>query len=51
MQVLLDWHKDDPVSLWEQHRNATIFEAQGNRNPLIDHPDWATHIDWRAGFG
>ena len=23
------------------HRNAAIFERQGNRNPLIDHPEWA----------
>jgi hypothetical protein len=28
----------------------TIFEAQGNRNPLIDHPEWARQIDFRRGL-
>jgi hypothetical protein len=28
-----------------------IIETQGNRNSLIDHPDWATRIDFGAGFG
>jgi endonuclease I len=36
--LLLAWHQDDPVTLWEQHRNAAIHHRQGNRNPFIDHP-------------
>jgi endonuclease G, mitochondrial len=32
------------VSDYERHRNAAIFERQGNRNPLIDHPEWAQHL-------
>ena len=39
-EMLLAWHERDPVTLWEQHRNASIFERQGNRNPFIDHPEW-----------
>jgi hypothetical protein len=28
-----------------------VSELQGNRNPLIDHADWASRIDVLAGFG
>ena len=38
--MLLTWHDQDPVTMWELHRNAAIFERQGNRNPFIDHPEW-----------
>jgi endonuclease I len=34
--LLLAWHEGDPVGEWERHRNAAIFERQGNRNPFID---------------
>ena len=36
---------------YERHRNAAIFERQGNRNPLIDHPEWAARIDFGAPAG
>jgi endonuclease G len=42
--VLLGWHETDPVSEWERHRNAAIHGRQGNRNPFIDHPDWAADL-------
>jgi endonuclease G, mitochondrial len=48
--LLLGWHETAPVSEYERHRNATIFEKQGNRNPLIDHPDWARRIEFSAGL-
>lgn len=38
------------VSLWERHRNAELHRLQGNRNPFIDHPEWALHIDFKRGF-
>ena len=38
--VLHSWHLQDAVGDWERHRNAAIFERQGNRNPFIDHPEW-----------
>lgn len=44
LDTLLRWHAENPVSLWEKHRNATIAEAQGNRNPLIDFPEWARKL-------
>jgi endonuclease G len=42
--LLLTWHRDEPVDEWERHRNAAIFERQGNRNPFIDHPDLAAAL-------
>ena len=50
LRLLLDWHATNPVDEYERHRNAAIAETQGNRNPLIDHPEWATRIDFDAGF-
>ena len=47
LDILLRWHAQDPVSQWERHRNAAIFILQGNRNPIIDHPDWADKLDYR----
>jgi|GEM_PF-642300 len=44
LQVLLDWHDRYPVNEHELHRNQAIFETQGNRNPFIDHPDWARSV-------
>ena len=51
METLLDWHEADPVTEYERHRNAAIFEKQGNRNPLIDFPEWAPNVDFRLGLG
>ncbi len=51
MQTLLQWHRDDPPAAYEKHRNAAIYEKQGNRNPLIDFPEWADSIDFGAGLG
>jgi endonuclease G len=42
--ILLAWHEQDAVSEWERHRNAAIYTRQGNRNPFIDHPDWAAKV-------
>ncbi|ANU10817.1 deoxyribonuclease I [Planococcus antarcticus DSM 14505] len=44
ISVLLEWHAQDPVSAWEQQRNEKIEDIQGNRNPFIDHPEWAKSI-------
>lgn len=51
MQLLLAWHRSFPVTLYEKHRNREIFLKQGNRNPLIDHPEWSTSIDFAQGLG
>jgi endonuclease G len=50
LTLLLDWHRASPVDAHERHRNAAIAAVQHNRNPLIDHPEWADRIDFAAGF-
>jgi endonuclease I len=48
LSVLLAWNAQDPPSAFEQRRNEVIFASfQGNRNPFIDHPEWAQSI-WAA---
>ncbi|MBK6725800.1 MAG: Ig-like domain-containing protein [Xanthomonadales bacterium] len=39
--TLLAWHAADPPDEHELLRNGVIFSFQGNRNPFIDHPEWA----------
>ncbi|WP_386067935.1 endonuclease [Tahibacter sp. UC22_41] len=39
--VLLDWNDQDPPDDYERNRNAMVQTFQGNRNPFIDHPEWA----------
>ena len=51
LDLLLQWHKEDPVDEFELHRNEFIYSGialdpdgkeinpQGNRNPFIDHPE------------
>jgi endonuclease G len=50
LDLLVGWHRDHPVSLHERHRNRAIQRKQGNRNPLVDHPEWADRIDWTRGL-
>lgn len=45
LDVLRAWHDADPVGDYERHRNAAIHEAQGNRNPFVDHPEWVAQIE------
>jgi endonuclease I len=39
--LLLQWHEQDPVSDKEIARNNAIYQIQLNRNPFIDHPEFA----------
>jgi len=50
LQTLIDWHKNNPVSIYEKHRNYKIFQMQGNRNPLIDFPELAQNINFKKGL-
>lgn len=50
LATLLSWHGSHPVTKYEKHRNMAICEKQGNRNPLIDHPEWADRIDFAKGL-
>lgn len=49
INMLLRWHKLDPVSERERKRNEELFKIQGNRNPFIDHPEYADLI-WGNKF-
>jgi endonuclease I len=42
LSTLLAWHAADPPTAAERERNEVIYSFQGNRNPFIDHPEWAT---------
>ncbi|MFN2262044.1 MAG: endonuclease [Psychroflexus sp.] len=44
IDLLISWHIADPVSQKEIDRNENGFNFQGNRNPLIDHPEYVDMI-------
>jgi len=44
LPVLLKWHAQDPVDDKERARNDAVFQAQGNRNPYIDHPEYFSEV-------
>lgn len=45
LSVLLRWNDEDPPDAAENRRNDRIYTAwQHNRNPFIDHPEWADAI-------
>ena len=52
LQMLMEWHRADPVSAKEIARNEAVYRSidhgkdygQGNRNPFVDHPELAEYI-------
>ena len=44
VDLLLKWHKQDPVSEKEVNRNNAVYAVQGNRNPYIDYPQLADYV-------
>jgi hypothetical protein len=44
INMLLEWHRNDPVSNKEKDRNEAVFLIQNNRNPFIDFPELVEHI-------
>jgi len=48
VQMLLEWHNNDPVSQKEIDRNDSVYALQHNRNPFIDYPQFADCI-WGTG--
>lgn len=44
LATLLMWNLLDPVDTFEMHRNDMIESYQGNRNPFVDYPEFATYI-------
>lgn len=47
LDMLYSWHIEDPVSQKEIDRNNAIFNAQDNRNPFIDNPQFVFEI-WQS---
>ncbi len=44
LNIMYQWHVQDPVSQREIDRNNAIYNAQNNRNPFIDNPNYAVNI-------
>lgn len=58
LNLLLKWHRQDPVDDKEIDRNDAIYGFQKNRNPFIDHPELVEYIwgtknttPWTEGAG
>ena len=50
LDILLDWHRNDPPDDFEMNRNNIIYQWQFNRNPFIDQPDLVEYI-WGDNVG
>lgn len=44
LSTLIEWNAQDPVDSFEINRNNVVYSFQGNRNPFIDHPEYANEI-------
>jgi len=47
LDILYNWHIQDPVSQREIDRNNAIFTRHNNRNPFIDNPSYVQSI-WQS---
>ncbi len=47
LDLLLQWHEQDPPSQKELNRNNAAQTFQGNRNPFVDRPEYAARI-WKT---
>lgn len=50
IELLLKWHRQDPVSQKEIDRNNAIYEVQHSRNPFVDSPELAEYV-WGSKKG
>jgi len=49
LSELLEWNLKYPVMNYEIYRNSGAQHLQGNRNPFVDHPEYACRI-WGSKF-
>ncbi len=47
LKLMLKWHHQDPVSPKEINRNNGAYVYQNNRNPFVDHPEYADLV-WNS---
>lgn len=44
INLLYNWHINDPINAREITRNDAAYIYQGNRNPFIDHPEYVLNV-------
>ena len=44
LSALIEWNNEYPPSDFERRRNERIYQIQQNRNPFVDHPEFANLI-------
>ena len=44
--ILKKWHYQFPPDAFDMSRNDFLDSLQGNRNPFVDHPEYACFIDF-----
>lgn len=44
LDLMMNWHNNDPVSQKEIDRNNDIYDIQDNRNPFVDHTEWVALV-------
>ncbi|MBC8194108.1 MAG: endonuclease [FCB group bacterium] len=44
LDMMMEWHMEDPVSPKEINRNDANYGIQNNRNPFVDHPNYVDLI-------
>ena len=44
LTTLCEWHFADPVDAHDISRNEVVYSYQQNRNPFVDHPEWASKV-------
>ncbi len=44
LSTLLEWNRKYPPSDFERRRNERLYSIQQNRNPFVDHPEFANFI-------
>jgi endonuclease I len=49
LNLLAEWHENDPVSQKETDRNNAVYGIQHNRNPFVDNPGYVYEI-WGVGL-
>lgn len=42
--LALKWHIEHPITERDIRRNEVVYGNQGNRNPFVDHPEYACRI-------